>query len=103
MPVATEPFVLICPTYSDGEGRGAVPKQVIRFLNDPENRARLCGVIGAGNRSFGSTFALSGNIIARKCDVLLLDKFELAGFDNDIARISAKLIRLGEEQCLMKA
>lgn len=103
MPKATGPIVLICPTYSDGMGRGAVPKQVIRFLNASENRAHLWGVIGAGNRSFGSTFAISGDIIAHKCGIPLLDRFELAGFDNDIARISAKLIRLGEEQCLMKA
>ena len=36
--VVDEPFVLVTPTYGGGEGRGvergAVPKQVIRFLND---------------------------------------------------------------------
>jgi protein involved in ribonucleotide reduction len=32
-----EPFVLVTPTYGAGRGgveKGAVPKQVIRFLND---------------------------------------------------------------------
>ena len=36
--VVDEPFVLVTPTYGGGQGRGeekgAVPKQVIRFLND---------------------------------------------------------------------
>jgi protein involved in ribonucleotide reduction len=62
-------YVLICPTFADSQGRGAVPKQVIRFLNDPDRRAKLVGVIGTGNRNFGATYALSGRIIAEKCKV----------------------------------
>lgn len=100
MPAALRPFVLICPTYADGEGRGAVPKQVIRFLNDPANRARIVGVIAAGNRNFGATYALAGRIIARKCNVPLLYRFELAGTDTDTARVRAGLLKLGKELCL---
>ena len=35
-----EEYILIVPTYSGGNGdtRGAVPKQVIHFLNDKNNR-----------------------------------------------------------------
>ena len=44
-----EPFVLVTPTYGGGQGRGvekgAVPKQVIRFLNDEKNRSLIRGVI----------------------------------------------------------
>ena len=36
--VATEPYVLVLPTYGGTGGEGSVPKQVIRFLNDPRNR-----------------------------------------------------------------
>lgn len=46
LPDPTTPYVLICPTYADGEGRGTVPKQVIRFLNDPARREKLVGAIG---------------------------------------------------------
>ncbi len=94
-----EPYVLICPTYADGEGRGAVPKQVIHFLNDPERRARLTGVIGTGNRNFGATYALSGRIIARKCNVPQLYSFELAGTENDILRVRQGLETLGRHLC----
>ena len=101
MPVPTRPFVLVCPTFADGAGRGAVPKQVIRFLNDPATRALLRGVIGAGNRNFGATYALAGDVIARKCNVPLLTRFELAGTQTDIARIRAGLNKFWREQCLM--
>lgn len=87
MPDPGGDFVLICPTFADGEGRGAVPKQVIRFLNDPERRAGLRGVIAGGNRNFGQTYALAGRVIAAKCNVPVLYSFELAGTETDIARV----------------
>ncbi|MYM55887.1 class Ib ribonucleoside-diphosphate reductase assembly flavoprotein NrdI [Rhodobacteraceae bacterium GS-10] len=103
MPAPGRGFVLICPTYADGQGRGAVPKQVIRFLNAPENRARLVGVIASGNRNFGATYALAGRIISKKCNVPLLYRFELAGTETDITRVRAGLDRLGTERCSMTA
>ncbi len=46
------------------DGKGAVPKQVIRFLNDAQNRSNIRGVITAGNTNFGTAFCLAGDIIA---------------------------------------
>ena len=103
MPSLERPYVLICPTFADGEGRGAVPKQVIRFLNDPDRRALLRGVIGTGNRNFGATFALSGKVISDKCNVPVLYRFELAGTDLDIARITAGLEKFWGTECLTMA
>ena len=91
LPEPALPFVLITPTFADGAGRGAVPKPVIRFLNVVGNRALLRGVIASGNRNFGATFALAGEVIARKCGVPVLTRFELAGTETDIARIRAGL------------
>jgi protein involved in ribonucleotide reduction len=99
LPEIIRPYVLICPTYADGEGRGAVPKQVIRFLNDPDRRALIKGVIATGNRNFGATYAVSGRIIADKCNVPLLYSFELAGTETDISRVRAGLITLGGTLC----
>jgi protein involved in ribonucleotide reduction len=100
MPDMPAPFVLICPTFADGAGRGAVPKQVIRFLNDPNRRAGLRGVIGAGNRNFGATYARAADVIATKCDVPVLYRFELAGTDTDITRICAGLEHFWRAECL---
>ncbi|WP_424926803.1 class Ib ribonucleoside-diphosphate reductase assembly flavoprotein NrdI [Amaricoccus tamworthensis] len=91
MPEPDAPYVLVCPTYADGEGRGAVPKQVIRFLNDPLRRGLLRGVIAGGNRNFGATFALAGRVISQKCSVPLLHRFELAGTGNDVAVVRSGL------------
>ncbi|MDO5603814.1 MAG: class Ib ribonucleoside-diphosphate reductase assembly flavoprotein NrdI [Paracoccus sp. (in: a-proteobacteria)] len=103
MPVPGQPYVLICPTYADGEGRGAVPHQIIRFLNDPARRSLIRGVISSGNRNFGPYYAASGDIISRKCAIPLLTRFELAGTDHDIARIRDGLHRFWRETCLTTA
>lgn len=90
---AREPFVLITPTYGDGEGRHSVPKPVIRFLNDPANRALLRGVIAGGNRNFGQFFAHAGKVIAAKCGVPVLYRFELSGTAEDTDRVITGLER----------
>lgn len=102
-PVMTDAFVLICPTYADGSGRGAVAKPVIRFLNIAANRSLLRGVIASGNRNFGQTFALAGDVVARKCNVPVLYRFELAGTETDIARVRNGLQTLWGSQCLTPA
>ena len=79
-----EPYVLIVPTYGGGDGKGAVPKQVIRFLNDEQNRKHLRGVISAGNTNFGAGYGLAGDIIAKKCQVPHLYRFELFGTPDDV-------------------
>ena len=84
-PILTCPYILICPTYSDCHGKGAVPKAVIKMLNNITNRQNLRGVIGAGNRNFGPYFAQAGRIIAEKCNVPLLYCIELAGTQRDVA------------------
>ncbi|WKD58405.1 Putative NrdI-like protein [Corynebacterium capitovis DSM 44611] len=91
-----EPYVLIVPTYGGGALRHAVPKQVIRFLNDPHNRELMRGVISSGNTNFGSAFCTAGPIISRKCGVPDLARFELLGTKADVDKIRQK-IRLNLE------
>ena len=95
--VIDEPFVLVTPTYGGGKGRGeekgAVPKQVIRFLNEERNRQLIRGVISAGNTNFGESFGLAGDIISRKCNVPHLYRLELFGTPEDIDRVSDGLER----------
>jgi len=79
-----EPYVLVVPTYGGGNGRGAVPKQVIKFLNDEHNRSYIRGVISAGNTNFGSAYCIAGDIVAEKCKVPHLYKFELFGTQDDV-------------------
>ena len=94
MPEIREPYVLVCPTFAGDDGQGAVPKQVIRFLNNAENRSHMRGVIAAGNRNFGRFYAYAGTVISRKCNVPYLYRFELMGTDDDIKNVKKGLEEL---------
>jgi len=83
----TEPYVLLVPTYGGGTLGGAVPKQVIRFLNDPDNRALIRGVISSGNTNFGEAYCIAGDIVATKCGVPHLYTYELMGTPDDVERV----------------
>ncbi|AJC49926.1 class Ib ribonucleoside-diphosphate reductase assembly flavoprotein NrdI [Mycoplasma flocculare] len=82
-------YVLFCPTYSGGNGltSGAVPKQVIKFLNNEQNRKFCKGVIASGNTNFGDTFALAGSVISKKLNVPFLYSFELLGTNDDVVKV----------------
>ncbi|WP_444811286.1 class Ib ribonucleoside-diphosphate reductase assembly flavoprotein NrdI [Streptococcus canis] len=82
-------YLLIVPTYAAGgsDTKGAVPKQVIHFLNNLTNRNHCKGVISSGNTNFGDTFAIAGSIISQKLQVPLLHQFELLGTPKDVARV----------------
>ncbi len=85
-----EPFYLLTPTYGGGSRKGAdVPKQVIRFLNEPSNRALLRGVIAAGNLNFGADYCKAGQVISEKCSVPLLHRFELLGTSEDVTTVKS--------------
>ncbi len=91
------PYVLVLPTYGGGRATpsvndgGHVPKQVIAFLNNEHNRALLRGVIAAGNTNFGAEFCYAGDVVARKCGVPYLYRFELMGTDEDVQAVRAGL------------
>jgi protein involved in ribonucleotide reduction len=91
----SEPFVLISPTYGLGDDETSVPKQVIRFLNDPVNRKNLKAVIGAGNTNFGDKYCRASEVISRKTGAPLIYKFELLGTPNDVATVKEKMEHLG--------
>ncbi|MCT1545780.1 MULTISPECIES: class Ib ribonucleoside-diphosphate reductase assembly flavoprotein NrdI [Kocuria] len=85
------PYVLVLPTYGGGERAGAVPKQVVHFLNDPVNRSLIRGVITSGNTNFGEHYCIAGPIVSAKCRVPELYRFELLGTDRDVARVTEGL------------
>lgn len=85
--LATEPYVLVVPTYGGGNDGGAVPKQVVKFLNVAANRELIRGVIAAGNTNFGDAYCLAGDVIAAKCRTQLLYRVELMGTPEDVERV----------------
>lgn len=104
--VVNEPYVLVCPSYGGGvsithENSRPVPPQVIRFLNNEHNRGLIRGVIACGNSNFGADYCRAGDVIAAKCDVPYLYRFELMGATEDVNHVRSELIaeaeRLGLE------
>ncbi|URG53709.1 class Ib ribonucleoside-diphosphate reductase assembly flavoprotein NrdI [Pectobacterium quasiaquaticum] len=106
IPIATEqpalkvdrPYILVVPSYGGGSTKGAVPRQVIIFLNDPHNRAYLRGVIAAGNTNFGAAYCIAGDIIAQKCQVPYLYRFELLGTTEDVANVRKGVTEFWQQQ-----
>ncbi|MBV4367859.1 class Ib ribonucleoside-diphosphate reductase assembly flavoprotein NrdI [Erwinia phyllosphaerae] len=93
-----EPYILVVPSYGGGTAKGAVPGQVIQFLNDVDNRRLIRGVIAAGNRNFGEAYCLAGSIIAQKCRVPCLYRFELLGTEEDVANVSRGVTQFWQAQ-----
>ena len=67
--VVDEPYVLICPTYGGGAS------------------------VSGGNSNFGADFCLAGRVIADKCKVPYLYRFELMGSAEDVAHVRSQLAR----------
>lgn len=82
-----EEYVLIVPTYGGGSVKGAVPKQVIKFLNDEHNRSLCKGVIASGNTNFSEAYGIAGDIISRKLGVPFLYRYELLGTPQDVQKV----------------
>ena len=84
-------YVLCVPTYGGGSDKAAVPRQVVKFLNIPENRDRLRGIIGLGNTNFGEHYCKAADVISQKTGVPVIARVEIFGTDEDIIRIKERL------------
>lgn len=103
MPVVSDPYVLIVPTYGGslevtGKSGAAVPRQVVAFLNDAHNRSLCRGVIAGGNTNFGTDFGRSGDVISRKLGIPYLYRFELMGTQEDVIRVREGLEEFWQHQ-----
>ncbi|MCR1994518.1 class Ib ribonucleoside-diphosphate reductase assembly flavoprotein NrdI [Bacillus subtilis] len=76
-----EPFVCVTGTY----GFGQVARPVADFL--AANSAYLAGVAASGNRNWGDNYAKAADLIAAQYAVPIVGRFELAGTDEDVAKI----------------
>ena len=103
MPVVSDPYVLIVPTYGGsleitGKSGAAGPRQVVAFLNNAHNRSLCRGVIAGGNTNFGADFGRSGDVIAKKLGVPYLYRFELMGTHEDVIRVREGLEEFWQHQ-----
>lgn len=97
-PVIDFPYVLIFPSYGGGYKEGAIPGPVKEFLNIPENRALLRGVVATGNTNFGWAFCIGGHMVANKCKVPLLKEIEIMGMPGDAEFVKKAILSLEKEE-----
>lgn len=93
--VVSAPYVLITPTYGAGKAHRSVPPQVIRFLNNKDNRDLIRGVVAGGNRNYGSFFCYAAEVISTKCNVPVLGRFEITGLPGEAEEIKKRIDSIG--------
>lgn len=84
-------YVLVVPTYGGGNESPAIPKSVKVFLNNPENRSLLRGVIGTGNTNFGEHYCKAADMISAKTGVPVIAKVEILGTPEDVLKVKERL------------
>lgn len=78
--LADVPFILLTPTYDQPKG-GHTPPQVTQWLQ--HNAHNMVGVIGTGNRTFGTHYCQSAQDISSKYGVPVLWRVEIMGTEKD--------------------
>lgn len=82
-PLLSEPFILILPTYNDS----------IDFVEDflVENQTFCRGIIGIGNRNFGTDFCREARELSQEYHLPLLYELEFNGTEADINTVKGIL------------
>lgn len=86
--------ILITPTYGGGNEKSTVPKQIIKFLNNPNNRKYIKAVVAGGNTNFGTHFCKAGEIVSSKLQVPLIYKFEITGTPEEVIECRERVEKL---------
>lgn len=87
--MADQPYVLMCPSYDAPRTRGFTPKPVKQFLKD--NHKLMVGVIGTGNRNFGTNYCKAAYNISARFRVPIIHLVDIRGTQGDIDDIDHKL------------
>lgn len=87
-------YILATPTYGAGKPKGAVPKQVVKFLKPLEHRKHCLGILAGGNKNFGGHFVLAGRVLSDMLNVPLIHSFEVSGTRNDVREAREKIDRI---------
>lgn len=91
----SEPYLLITPSYVTS--KRIVPPQVVKFLNDPDNRKHIVAVVGTGNTNFNRDYARAAHVVAKKCGVPMLYTLELLGTKSDVEAVDKILTTLEDD------
>lgn len=92
------PWILLTPSYKTGnESNDTLPVPVKRFLSNATTRRRMVGIIGSGNRNFGTHYQAAARQISKMSGRPMLFEFELQGTQWDVADAQEILTQLDVE------
>lgn len=87
-------YVLMVPTYGGGSESSAIPRQVRMFLNIPQNRSYLKGIVGLGNTNFGEHYCKAAEIISAKTGKPIIARVEIFGTSEDVQRVKENMEKI---------
>lgn len=77
-----EDYVLITPSYQD-----FMMDSIVDFLNFKDNKKKLVGIIGCGNRNFSDLFAQTAKKLSVTLKVPILYLLEFSGSTEDVQNV----------------
>lgn len=77
-----EDYVLITPSYQD-----FMMDSIVDFLNFKDNKKKLVGIIGCGNRNFSDLFAQKAKKLSVTLKVPILYLLEFSGSTEDVQNV----------------
>lgn len=77
-----EDYVLITPSYQD-----FMMDSIVDFLNFKDNKKKLVGIIGCGNRNFNDLFAQTAKKLSVTLKVPILYLLEFSGSTEDVQNV----------------
>lgn len=82
-------YILFVPTYQE------MPEPVTRFLTYAHGSAKhLRGIVGVGNRAFGSAFCLTAHVLSDLYRVPIIHEVEVFGTPEDVQIIREEIARI---------
>lgn len=75
-------YVLITPSYQD-----FMMDSIVDFLNYKDNKKKLIGIIGCGNRNFNDLFAQTAKKLSVTLNVPILYLLEFSGSAEDVQNV----------------
>jgi protein involved in ribonucleotide reduction len=84
-------YVLMVPTYGGGSDKSSIPKQVVKFLNIPNNRTNLRAIVGLGNTNFGEHYCKAAEMISAKTGAPVIARVEIFGTNDDVIKVKERL------------
>ena len=81
-----EDYVVIIPTYSD-----TISDIVCDFIDFKNNRKFLKGIVGGGEKNFGSQYIFSAKDVSREYSSPLVFNFEKSGTNDDVSNFKKEV------------